>query len=159
MVYTNHMDNVYITGTVKESHVADVHQALMGGSQEVNIYIHTYGGQADASRAIVEMIKGSNSLVRTHNLGVAYSAGSLIFLAGDERVMYPESELMIHRASCWDHGNAKKFSESTQRLEEFDKYAKKIYKKFFSKEIIERFWDGEDVYIKEKDIDSPKVVK
>lgn len=153
------MANVYITGTIKESHVQDVHEALMCGAQEVNIFIHSYGGSADASRAIVEMIKTASPFVRTHNLGVAYSGASLNLLLGDECVMSPESEIMIHRASCWTKGNAVEQNTSVQRLEEFDRYMKKFYKKYIPKELLERFWKGEDVYIKGKDFSGLKVVK
>ena len=65
---------------------------------DVDVRIHSRGGLA------YDGIRGYNVLtahpgnVRTINEGLAYSAASVMFMAGDERIAYESADFGIHRA-------------------------------------------------------------
>lgn len=71
----------------------------IGAVDELRIPIDSDGGSCDAMQAIVDAIqKHPAKKVITHILGKAYSAAGIVFLAGHERLMAPDSWFMMHGA-------------------------------------------------------------
>ena len=66
----------------------------------INCYINSYGGEVAAGLSIYNQLKRHSAKVTTICDGFACSAASVIFMAGDERVMNSASLLMIHNAWC-----------------------------------------------------------
>lgn len=71
----------------------------LAGKDEVTVHINSVGGDLYAGIAIYHRLKGLAAHVTTINDGLAASAGSLIFMAGDDRKMHAGSNLMIHGAA------------------------------------------------------------
>lgn len=63
---------------------------------EITVYINTPGGSVIDGLALYEVMRMSDSPIRTVCVGIAASMGSILFLAGDKREMLKGSEVMIH---------------------------------------------------------------
>lgn len=70
--------------------------AACAGMSEVTVNINSPGGDLYMGIAIHNALRGLNCKVKTVIQGIAASAASIIFCAGDERLVYPGSVLMVH---------------------------------------------------------------
>ena len=73
----------------------------------ITIYLNTLGGDWYHGMGMYDLIRSLKSHVTIIVLGHACSMGSLIFQAGDERVMGPHSIMMIHDGSECLHSDTK----------------------------------------------------
>ena len=90
----------------------------IGDVDEINVYINSYGGEVSEGLAIYNSLKRSKAKVITHADGFACSIASVIFSAGDERIMSNTSLLMIHNALVnRAAGNAKELRKLADDLE------------------------------------------
>ena len=78
------------------------------------LYIMSYGGDMDYMWMLIDAIKMSKTPVYTVNVGVAGSAASLIFLAGNRRYMTPRSRLIVHEGSAQLSGDAVKVMDQSE---------------------------------------------
>ena len=76
----------------------------LNGKDSVTVHINSVGGDMYAGIAIYNRLKGLAAKVTTINDGLAASAGSLIFMAGDTRKVNAGSNLMIHGAAGFLYG-------------------------------------------------------
>src|SRR6185437_4480828 len=86
-----------------------------------NIRINCIGGSILEGLAIYDMIRASAMKVTTICEGVAASMGAILFEAGDERDMYPNSRLMTHRAQgaiCGDADSIRAYADQVQSCED-----------------------------------------
>lgn len=83
----------------------------------VNVHINSYGGAVAEGLAIYNVLKNSSAKVTTYCDGFACSAASVIFMAGDERIMNSASLLMIHNAWSRASGNADDFRKQAEDLD------------------------------------------
>lgn len=74
------------------------------GKDSITVHINSVGGDMYAGIAIYNRLKGLAAKVTTINDGLAASAGSLIFMAGDTRKVNAGSNLMIHGAAGFLYG-------------------------------------------------------
>lgn len=84
---------------------------------KINVYINSYGGEVAEGLAIYNQLKRHKAKVKTVCDGFACSAASVIFMAGDERVMSTASLLMIHNAWTWTSGNSKELRKQADDLD------------------------------------------
>ena len=91
--------------------------AEMQGVTEIHVYINSYGGEVREGLAIYNALKRHPAKVVTHCDGMACSIASVIFMAGDERVMCNPSFLMIHDAWMSASGNANDFRKAADDLD------------------------------------------
>ena len=68
-------------------------------SEDITILINSGGGEVAQGMAIYDAIRECNSKVITHVVGPTASMASIIFQAGDERVISSNATLMIHIGS------------------------------------------------------------
>ena len=75
----------------------------LGDVSQINVHINSYGGEVAEGLAIYSALRRHKAHVRTTCDGFACSIASVIFMAGDERLMSDASLLMIHNAwtSAW----------------------------------------------------------
>lgn len=75
----------------------------LGNVRKINVNINSLGGDVKEGIAIYNALQRHPAKVTTRCDGWACSIASVIFMAGDNRVMYPTSLLMIHNAwtSAW----------------------------------------------------------
>lgn len=83
----------------------------------INVYINSYGGEVAEGLAIYNQLKRHKAKVKTICDGFACSAASVIFMAGDERVMSTASLLMIHNAWTFASGNSKELRKQADDLD------------------------------------------
>lgn len=76
----------------------------LNGKDHVTVHINSVGGDMYGGIAIYNRLKGLAAKVTTINDGLAASAGSIIFMAGDERKVNSGSNLMIHGALGFLYG-------------------------------------------------------
>lgn len=96
-------------GIVKELSELDV--------DEIEIHINSNGGAVSEGLAIYNVLKNSRAKIITYCDGFACSAASVIFMAGDERIMNSASLLMIHNAWTYGEGNAAELRKQADDLE------------------------------------------
>lgn len=94
----------------------------------INVYISSYGGEVQAGLAIYNALKRHKAKVRTYCDGFACSIASVIFMAGDERIMNDSSLLMIHNAWSFAEGNAKELRKQADDLEKITQASVSAYK-------------------------------
>lgn len=75
--------------------------AACSGMSEVTVNINSPGGDLYMGIAIHNALRSLNCKVKTVIQGIAASAASIIFCAGDERLVYPGSVLMVHGVSTF----------------------------------------------------------
>lgn len=82
------------TDAVKLSQALDE----MGDVDQINVHINSYGGEVAEGLAIYTALRRHKAHVTTTCDGFACSIASVIFMAGDERIMSDASLLMVHNA-------------------------------------------------------------
>ena len=91
--------------------------ANLQGVSQINVYINSYGGDVSEGVAIYNALKRHSARVVTYCDGMACSIASVIFMAGDERIMCDPSFLMIHDAWTCAAGNADDFRKTADDLD------------------------------------------
>lgn len=97
-------------------------------ADEITVHINSYGGEVAEGLAIFNSLRNSRAKIRTVCDGFACSAASVVFMAGDERLMNPASLLMIHNAWTSASGNAEELRKAADDLEVISKTAAEAYK-------------------------------
>ncbi|WKY45999.1 Clp protease ClpP [Eubacteriaceae bacterium ES2] len=85
--------------------------------EKINCYINSYGGEVAEGLAIYNQLKRHSAKVTTICDGFACSAASVIFMAGDERMMGEASLLMVHNAWSSTSGNAEELRKQADDLD------------------------------------------
>lgn len=93
----------------------------------INVGINSYGGEIGEGLAIYNALKRHPAKVRTRCDGFACSIASVIFMAGDERVMADPSMLMIHNGWTFAQGDAKALRKQADDIEKMTEASVQIY--------------------------------
>ncbi len=96
-------------------------------ADEIEVHINSSGGAVSEGLAIYNVLKNSKAKVTTYCDGFACSAASVIFMAGDERVMNGASLLMIHNAWTYGQGNAAELRKQADDLDTITQASVKAY--------------------------------
>lgn len=86
-------------------------------SKRINVHINSYGGEVAEGLAIYNMLRNHKAKVQTVCDGFACSIASVIFMAGDERIMNNASMLFIHNAWTMAVGNAEQLRKEADDLD------------------------------------------
>lgn len=100
----------------------------LGDISQINVYINSYGGEVAEALAIYNTLKNHPARIVTVCDGFACSAASVIFMAGDERLMNEASLLLIHNAWTRATGNAEEMRKAADDLDIITNQSKTIYK-------------------------------
>lgn len=92
-------------------------QALDPEIEVINVHINSYGGEVAEGLAIYNALRNHKAKVKTYCDGFACSAASVIFMAGDERIMSIASLLMVHNAWSYAAGDANQLRKQADDLE------------------------------------------
>ena len=90
----------------------------LGDVDTIHVRINSYGGEVAEGLAIYNALKNHKAKVKTYCYGFACSIASVIFMAGEERLMSTASLLMIHNAWTFVSGNA---AELRKQADDLDK--------------------------------------
>lgn len=94
----------------------------------IEVFINSYGGEVAEGLAIYNALKRHKATVVTHCEGFACSIASVIFMAGDQRIMNDSSLLMIHNAWSFAEGNAAALRKQADDLEKITQASVEAYK-------------------------------
>lgn len=95
---------------------------------EISVFINSYGGEVAEGLAIYNALKRHKAKIKTYCDGFACSIASVIFMAGDERIMNDSSLLMIHNAWTWAEGNANELRKQADDLDKITQASITAYK-------------------------------
>lgn len=93
----------------------------------INVYINSYGGFVSEAWAIHNALKRQKAKIRTICEGFACSAASLIFMAGDERIMLDTSALWIHNVQTFAAGDYKKLQSEAEGAKKLNELSMQVY--------------------------------
>lgn len=80
----------------------------------VTLWVYSFGGDLDQAMALCDVIEASRIPIITVCLGVAMSAGFLIFLAGHRRYALKQNQLLVHSGSASFSGTAEQISSAQE---------------------------------------------
>lgn len=106
--------------TVRKTDSLDMTRALEnlpGTVGQINVHINSYGGEVAEGLAIYNALKAHPAKVTTICEGFACSIASVVFMAGDERIMRDSSMLMIHNPSLAASGTADELRKVAEGLD------------------------------------------
>ncbi len=101
--------------------------AKLGDVDDITVRINSYGGEVAEGSAIYNALKNHSARVKTVCDGFACSIASVIFMAGEERVMNEASLLMIHNAWMATAGNSEELRKDADDLDTITDVSKGIY--------------------------------
>lgn len=87
------------------------------GNRTVDVHINSSGGEVFEAMAIYNALKSHKGQVNVYVDGYAVSAASFVAMAGDQIIMAPQSEMMMHDAIGGCTGNAEQFRQMLDLLE------------------------------------------
>lgn len=93
----------------------------------INVFINSYGGEVAEGLAIYNQLRRHKAKVKTYCDGFACSAASVVFMAGDERIMSNASLLMIHNAWLYTWGDPNALRKDADDLETINQAAINAY--------------------------------
>ena len=127
----------------------------LGDVSEISVYINSYGGEVAEGLAIYNALKRHKAKIKTYCDGFACSIASVIFMAGDERIMNESSLLMIHNAWNLAQGNAEQLRKQADDLDKINQGAINAYKSnsTLSEEEIKSLMDAESWILPEEAIE------
>lgn len=117
----------------------------MSDVTNIDVYINSYGGEVAEGLAIYNALRRHKAKVTTYCDGFACSIASVIFMAGDERVMNEASLLMIHNAWTFASGNSAELRKQADDLDKITQASVEAYKAHssLSEEEIKALMDNE----------------
>lgn len=118
----------------------------LGGVRRICVNINSLGGDVKEGIAIYNALQRHPAKVTTRCDGWACSIASVIFMAGDARVMYPTSLLMIHNAwTCAPGANAEELRKLADDLDTITGSSKRAYLEHvsISEDELSRMMDAE----------------
>lgn len=138
-------------GEVSANNLVKQLEAL-GDVEKINVYVNSYGGEVAEGLAIYNALRRHKAKVVTHCEGFACSIASVIFMAGDERIMSESSLLMIHNAWTIVDGNAEQLRKCADDLEKITAASVAAYKAHstLSEEEIKALMDAESWILPEE---------
>ena len=105
-------DNIIFLGTPIDDVIANLIVAQLlfleaeDPAADIKLYVNSPGGDAYAGFAIYDAMQFVQPDVQTYAIGMAMSAGALIFAAGaaGQRYVLPNAKVMIHQGSAGTRG-------------------------------------------------------
>lgn len=89
------------------------------------LYISTPGGQITLGMELIDTIRLSKTPVYTVNMGMCYSMGYLVYIAGHKRYTLPSATFLLHDGCDGGYNSAAKFHDRVQfDLEQTEKRIK-----------------------------------
>ena len=92
---------IKICGEITEEAANDFSDKIlelnMESDEPITVLINSSGGEINSGLSMYDAIVGSKAPVRMVCIGKAYSMGAVLFTCANERLMLPNSELMLHQ--------------------------------------------------------------
>lgn len=127
MIYGDIVAEAYRWGEDETSSYSLSKQLAELDVDRITVGINSYGGDISEGLAIYNALKRHRAKVVTRCDGFACSIASVVFMAGDERVMSDPSMLMIHNGWTFAAGNAKELRKAADDIEKMTEASVQIY--------------------------------
>jgi len=141
----------YISGHIEEpsKYTEMIHKIRSATANDVvHLHLNTPGGQVSTGVQIISAIRASQGHVVTHLEGEACSMGALLFLSGDEMVVYDDSLLMFHNYSGGAFGKGHEITAVVDAVNKwYSKLTNTICTPFLSKAELKKIFDGADMWM------------
>lgn len=119
----------------------------------VHIHIETGGGDLYAAKHIISNMKQCQAHLITEVNGICASAGTLIFLAGDEYRLGEFTDMMFHTLAFGYSGKANNVAEYVEHTSKTSyKFFHSVYKHFLSVEEIDKLISGTDYWFDTEEV-------
>ena len=82
--------------------------------EPIYLFINTPGGDLTSSNYFCDLIKSSRIPIYTVAMGMAMSAGFLIFISGKKRFAFPHSQLLVHLGEARFGGTANQVEDASK---------------------------------------------
>lgn len=119
---------ISVQGYIRTSKITDIISTIFAyealNYTSLTIYINSLGGEAAAAFALVDVIQHSKLKITTIALGEICSCGLIIFLAGDTRLIYPNTSVLSHQFSSSSDG---KYHELKAAIPEFELLKERMF--------------------------------
>ena len=121
--------SINIFGVVGEDvRAADVLKQIQAEKGDtIEVVIMSPGGSVLEGLAIYDALRASDKKIKTSALGMAASIASIIFMAGDDREVSDNAEIMVHNASVVTGGNKHTLKDAIETLDGMDNKLIDIY--------------------------------
>jgi len=116
----------YIALSEVRKEIADIN------TSKILVKINTSGGSFFAGQAIASLLREHSAEITTRIIGIAASAGSIIFTAGENREIYKSGSLLIHLVRSFVYGTAEQLENAAADIRELDKSLMENYKEMFN---------------------------
>ena len=80
--------------------------------EPIRIFIHSYGGDIEQAMFMCDLVEASRIPIITIAMGVAMSAGFLIFLSGHKKYAFKHTQMLAHSGSAAFQGTAEQIEEA-----------------------------------------------
>ena len=125
--------------------------------REITVHINSMGGEVAQGVAIYNALKGHGAHVTTVCEGFACSIASVIFMAGDTRIMRDASLLMIHNAWMQAVGSSADLRKAADDLETITELSKRAYMSCatdkLTREMLDELMDAETWILPEQAVE------
>ena len=81
----------------------------------IRLFIHSYGGDLEQTNFFCDLVQASRIPIITIAMGVAMSAGFLIFLSGHKRYAFEHTQMLVHAGSAAFQGTASEIEEAQKK--------------------------------------------
>ena len=124
---------------------------------EITVHINSMGGEVAQGVAIYNALKAHKAHVTTVCEGFACSIASVIFMAGDTRVMRDASLLMIHNAWMAARGDSADLRKAADDLDTITELSKRAYMSHatdaLTREMLDELMDSETWILPEQAVE------
>lgn len=130
---------IFVEGEINEDTALEFVKKVMylnnEGNEKIDVFISSPGGEINSGLLMYDAITGSKAPIRMVCIGKAYSMGAILFACAKERVMLPNSELMLHQPLLGGRvsGNASSIKSISDSLLETKEKMNKILAKHTGK--------------------------
>lgn len=149
--------HIYLNGDIE--HEADRYIDMISDIKlaephdQIYIYLNTPGGSLATTIQIISAMKQSQATVTTVIEGDVASAGTLIFLSGDEFIINDHCSFMIHNYSHGPYGKGHEVAQRVKFTEEhYSQIMREIYKDFLTPEELEDVLNGRDLWLNSEQV-------
>lgn len=106
----------------------DVEEELEEFQDEtIEVNVNSFGGEVEPAAQIYTMLRNAKKKVVVNIESSAYSAGTIVAMAGDTVRISPSAQMMIHKASSGAFGNSDDLQKGLNMLNATDRTIANVY--------------------------------
>lgn len=125
-------DDYIYDGNTIDTTIRDKLDQLPDNIKTLEVYINSPGGSVSQGLSIYNQLKTSGLHIRTYNLGETSSISSIIFLAGEERIMPEGTYALIHQPAHLVYQNLREAEQNVNILKAINESLKAVYLKYIN---------------------------